>query len=231
MKSPIARVAAVTLAGAALVVLPAASDSDVTAPIITDRDPARSEEGVAVDRSTVITFSEPLDPATVDGDRIRLRDGLERVPATVELSEDGTRVVVDPSEALLAGHRYVGVVVGGEGGVTDLAGNPRPRTVRWPFFTNHAPKIAVISPPPGSITRQREPLIAFRASDAEGRVPRKRVTVTVDDKPRRFDYDAGEGKLSPRLLRGEHTVVVTATDALGVSKVRQWSFRIGRGGA
>lgn len=242
MRSPLTRLAALVLAPSATVVAVALSPSaqaspaqaspaqtvDTTAPTVTGHQPGAGAMGVVVDGSVTVDFSEQLDPGSVSGLSMYLLDGSKRVPAVVSLSDDATQVVLDPSAPLRPGQPYAVHVVGGEGAVLDLAGNPLADRLSWTFTTNAAPVVRVISPAPGSVIRDRTPAIAFRAKDAEGKVSQRQVQVRVDGTSRPFTYRRGTGTLSPRLKRGRHTVLVTVTDAVGVSTTKEWDFRVRR---
>lgn len=215
------------LAGAVLVAV-ATLVADTTAPTITCRTPGPKTTGVSVDSSVTVAFSEPLDPASVSGLSMYLLDGSKRVPAVVSLSDDATQMVLDPSAPLRSGFEYVVNVVGGEGAVTDVAGNPLAERARWTFTTNAAPRAEIVSPAPGSVTRDRTPTISFRVRDREGRLPKSGVRTMIDGSDQGFTYKRGTGTLSPRLKAGSHTVLVVVTDAVGVSTTKEWSFRIRR---
>ena len=60
---------------------------DTTPPTITARSPASGASGVATGANVTATFSEPMDPATINGTNIQLRDPSNAlVPATVTYS-------------------------------------------------------------------------------------------------------------------------------------------------
>ena len=218
----------VALLGAGALSLPAAQAGDTTPPTVTKRVPAPGAVGVPVGRSVRVTASEPLDAATVDQLTVYLQESSKRVHASVSLSEDGTLIVLDPNRPLRPGAMHTVSVVGGEHGIADLAGNVLEERVSWTFTTNAPPRIAVISPEPDSTTTDRTPAIEFKVRDVEGRVPKRRISVRVDGEQRAFDYERRTGTLAPRLRRGEHTVRVAATDSVGVTTTRKWSFTIER---
>ena len=57
---------------------------DTTPPTISSRTPAGGAGGVSTSANPTATFSEPMDPTTIDGNRVELRGpGDALVPATV----------------------------------------------------------------------------------------------------------------------------------------------------
>jgi hypothetical protein len=116
---------------------------DTTPPAVVATIPADGSAGVFADANASARFSEALDPATVDGSTVQLRDAAAQVvPATVAWDATTTSAVLDPSATLAYSSTYTVTVLGGASGVTDVAGNPLAADVTWTFTTQAAP------PPP-----------------------------------------------------------------------------------
>jgi len=106
--------------------------SDVTAPTIITHVPAVDAIDIAIDTAVTVTFSEPLDTGTVDGDSIYLRSlgDLTNIPTTVTL--DGNVVRLTPNSLLEKGRTYTVTV---KSTVADPAGNPLGTDATWNFTT------------------------------------------------------------------------------------------------
>jgi hypothetical protein len=101
---------------------------------------------------------------------------------------------------------------------------------RPPPVTNTAPEIvSPVKPAPGSVIRDRTPLISAVVRDAETDLTQGHITLAVDGVPKPFfSYDAATDKLtyqSGRLSYGRHTVTVKATDGQ-LNDEEIWSFKV-----
>ena len=116
---------------------------DVTAPTISSRSPASGASGVATDTDVAATFSEPMNPGTIDGTTVELRDPSNAlVPATVTYNAAQKRGTLHPNGALQHSATYTATIKGGSGGVKDAAGNALASDSTWSFTTAAPP------PPP-----------------------------------------------------------------------------------
>ncbi|MEQ8821840.1 MAG: Ig-like domain-containing protein [Sumerlaeia bacterium] len=84
--------------------------------------PADGEDGVAVHRESILTFDEPLDPATVTSQAIRAFFAKQALPARLQLSADG-RTVSLFYQSVLPSAAVVSIYVDGEE-LRDLFGRP-----------------------------------------------------------------------------------------------------------
>ncbi len=112
--------------------------SDVTPPEITATSPVDGATGVATDTTVSASFSEPLDPATVDVQAVELRDATSTlVPASVDYDAVNRRAVLSPASVLAAGTVYTATVRGGAAGpsIKDEAGNALAAGLSWSFTT------------------------------------------------------------------------------------------------
>ena len=110
--------------------------SDAIAPTVTGRIPTPDSTGVSVGSDVTVTFSEPMDAATVTTSTITLRAvGAETdVPATVTL--DGAAATLNPTADLAPNTQYTVTVVAS---VKDIAGNALGADDTWTFTTASAP--------------------------------------------------------------------------------------------
>ncbi len=106
------------------------SEPDDLAPTVVSRSPAPGATGVSLSTNLNITFSEAMDPTTINGSTIRLRavGSTEDVPAVVTYS--GLTATLDPTPILNIGATYEVTLTGS---VADISGNPLGSTLTWQF--------------------------------------------------------------------------------------------------
>jgi N,N-dimethylformamidase beta subunit-like, C-terminal/Domain of unknown function (DUF4082)/Bacterial Ig-like domain/Bacterial Ig domain len=110
--------------------------TDQTPPIVTAVAPA--DGAVTFDPGTRIAaaFDEPLDPATVGGATVQLRNAAGAlVPADVSYAAASRTITLTPRAALAVPAAYTATVKGGAAGVRDAAGNPLAHDRTWSFTT------------------------------------------------------------------------------------------------
>ena len=114
---------------------------DLTPPTVTAATPGDGAAGASTTPALSVTFSEPVDPATLNASTITLSqqaDGLA-IPATVSY-DDATRTARLSLDGDLNPLRtYVITVKGGDGGVKDVAGNALAADVTSSFTTAAGP--------------------------------------------------------------------------------------------
>jgi hypothetical protein len=111
-------------------------DEDLSPPTVDAFTPSSGEANVLVGSNVVVTFSEPLDPATVNAATLQLRTlGGSAVPAAVAWHAPTASATLDPTSPLAFFTTYVVTVAGGPSGVKDLAGNPLAADATWQFTT------------------------------------------------------------------------------------------------
>jgi Bacterial Ig-like domain/Bacterial Ig domain len=110
--------------------------ADVTPPVIVQRVPAADAVAAPVTSVVTVTFNEAMDPATISGASIELRNsGGALVPATVRYAAATRTATLEPTAALAYSSTYSVRVRGSDGGVTDLAGNALASDAVWTFTT------------------------------------------------------------------------------------------------
>ena len=113
-----------------------ASGSDTTAPAITGRTPAGGTTGVPAGTTVTATFSEALDPATINSSTFELRDAANAlVPAAVSYVAATLTATLTPSAPLTASATYTATFRGGatDPRVKDVAGNALAASSSWSF--------------------------------------------------------------------------------------------------
>ncbi|CAN5612162.1 hypothetical protein BH09PLA1_BH09PLA1_12500 [soil metagenome] len=115
-----------------------APPTDTTPPTITARTPANNATGVLRSIKPTVTFSDAMDPSTINGTRIVMRRGNINVAIAVTYNATTRVATISPATALAALTKYTVTVTGGASGVKDLAGNPLASTQSWSFTTRLA---------------------------------------------------------------------------------------------
>ncbi len=115
---------------------------DVTPPTVITRSPSPGATNVAVSASATATFSEPLDPATVNSSTFELLDpGSASVGATVSWDNPTRTATLTPTSPLDYATTYTAILRGGASPphIKDVAGNPLAADVSWSFTTAGPP--------------------------------------------------------------------------------------------
>ena len=116
---------------------------DATAPTVTATSPTNGATDVEVGTTVTATFSEAMDPATINTNTFELRGpGNVLVPATVAYSSaPAPSAVLTPTAQLAASTTYTAIVKGGAADprVKDVAGNALAVNFSWSFTTAAPP--------------------------------------------------------------------------------------------
>ena len=119
------------------------TSGDAIPPTITSRTPASGATSVPSTSDITATFSQAMNPATINGSTVSLRGpGGSLVAATVSYSAAQQQAILDPTASLQDSTTYTAAIKGGPGGAADLAGNPLAADSSWSFTT------AAPAPPP-----------------------------------------------------------------------------------
>ena len=111
-----------------------APDSDL--PTVTSTSPLDGAVDVGTNATVSAVFSEAMDAATINGSTFELRDASNAlVAASVAYDTASQTATLTPSAALTPSATYTATVVGGAGGVTDVAGNALANDFVWSFTT------------------------------------------------------------------------------------------------
>jgi len=111
--------------------------ADTTPPTVTGTVPASGATGVATGTTVKATFSEALAPASVSTTTVQLikQGTTTTLPATVTYDSTAHSATLVPTAALAASTAYTASLMGGSGGITDVAGNALAATFTWSFTT------------------------------------------------------------------------------------------------
>ena len=109
---------------------------DVTPPTVNSVSPRPGASWAHVGAPLTISFSEAIDPSTINTGTIVLRDASNGVvPATVSYNAAAKTATLTPSSLLTVATNYTATVSGGVNGVADLAGNRMTSDFVWSFNT------------------------------------------------------------------------------------------------
>ncbi len=131
---------------------------DVTPPTVTGRAPSDGAIDVPTNASVLATFSEAMDPATLDATTFELRDeGGALVPAAISYTAGNLTASLVPVDPLATGITFTVTLRGGvtDPRVKDLAGNALTADEVWFFRTvdtadTTPPEVVARDPAPGA---------------------------------------------------------------------------------
>ena len=112
------------------------------APVVIYTDPASGATNVALKKVIIASFSTAMDPATINGTTVFLKQGTNIVAGTV--SYVGTTAVFTPTAALIPNTLYTGTVTAS---VKDILGNMMGSNYTWNFTTTLVPPTVTSSDP------------------------------------------------------------------------------------
>ena len=115
----------------------------LTAPTVISTDPANNATGVILNKVISATFSEPMNPQTINATTFILMQGATVVPGTVSYS--GSTAFFTPSSNLMPGAVYTATITTG---ARNVAGTALANNYVWTFTTGTAVSPIVISTDP-----------------------------------------------------------------------------------
>jgi len=138
----------------------------VVNPTVNSTDPVNNATGVAINRMIVVTFSEPMDQATINSLTFTLKQGTTLIPGAVTYS--GTMATFTPSTNLAASTIYTGTITTGSKNIEGIA---LASNFTLSFTTGSAPDIILptvnsTDPLNNAINVERNKIIALTFSEA-----------------------------------------------------------------
>ncbi len=94
--------------------------ADTTLPTVTASSPANNDTNVLVNTPITVTFSEPMNIASINAATFTLNSVAGPIPGTVSVAASGTSATFSPTSQLLGKTTYMATITTG---VTDQAGN------------------------------------------------------------------------------------------------------------
>jgi len=102
----------------------------VSGPTVTTTGPVNNATGVSRNNAIALTFSEAMDPSTINATTFTLMQGTTMVPGTVSYS--GKTAIFTPTNTLAAATTYTCTITTG---AKNMAGNPLASNLIWKFTT------------------------------------------------------------------------------------------------
>ncbi len=114
--------------------------ADTDAPTVTLTDPTPAQTDISTTPCVCITFSEDMDPSTINTNTIVVTGPGEQGVAGQISYDAATRIAsFNPTSPLAFSSQYSAKALGGTTGVKDLAGNPMANQHQWIFTTMAQP--------------------------------------------------------------------------------------------
>ena len=131
---PISQIRQLDIVKAGRVVLTAVVGRDIpidtTPPTVRATDPRNAATGVAINTKIAATFSEAMDPATINTNTFTIKQGA--TPVAGRVSYVGTTATFAPASALASNTTYTATITSS---AKDLAGNALVSAFTWSFTT------------------------------------------------------------------------------------------------
>jgi len=144
--------------------------ADTTPPTVASITPASGTGNVPISSAIKVVFSETVNPATVNNSTVRILDGTTLVTATLTFDSATNTATITPVSPLSYTKTYTISVVGGIGGLKDVAGNVMTQTVLSTFTTGApdttAPTVTAYSPTNGAAGVSTTAAITISFSEA-----------------------------------------------------------------
>jgi hypothetical protein len=102
------------------------------APVVASTSPASGATNIPLGTAMSVTFSEPMDPATVNTATFTLHQGATPIPGTVSYDAASQTATFTPASYLAPSTTYTATITTG---AKDSAGNPMASDMTWSFTT------------------------------------------------------------------------------------------------
>ena len=120
--------------------------SDHTSPTVSGVSPLSGATGVSTGTNVTVTFSETMNPVTINTNTFELRSASGTlVSASVAYNSGTNTATLTPISLLAPATTYTATVKGGAGGVTDVAGNALASDFAWLFTTTTSSSFSIWS--------------------------------------------------------------------------------------
>jgi hypothetical protein len=185
--------------------------TDVTPPTVQSTYPAAGATSIPVDSTIVATFSEAIDPATLNADSFTLlKDSATSVPGTRTLVGNTARFT--PAQNLDPGASYTAELTMD---IKDLAGNALAAPHTWSFTTESQ-----------SATTTAPQILSFQPLDGATNVALDASIVVTFDKPiLPFEFGTIDGRPVAVTFNDTYTIV-TLTPTVNLGAGRQYTVRV-----
>ncbi len=157
--------------------------SDATAPVVTGTLPLSQAMNVPTNAPIAVTFSEPMDPTSLTGGALFVKQGEVVLAGTVTYGDGATTAGFVPTVALPADATITATV---STGAKDLAGNPLAAAYVWSFTTG-----ATVAKGPAIVQLGTAGDFAILAKTGVSTVPASAITGNVGVSPAAATYLTG----------------------------------------
>ncbi|NOU18965.1 MAG: DUF3494 domain-containing protein [Bacteroidales bacterium] len=183
---------------------------DITLPTVTLTEPLNNATGVALNKAIAITFSEAMDPLTINSNTFTLNQGTNAISGLVSYS--GTTATFTPTNTLVAGTTYTATITTG---AKDLAGNALAVNTVLSFTTIAnsditLPTVTLTSPLDNATNVERNKVIAITFSETM-------EPLTINSNT--FTLYQGTNAISGSIVYSGITATFTPTNALAASSI------------
>jgi len=172
---------------------------DTTPPTVTSSFPAPNATAIATNAVISVTFSEPIDPVTLNSQSLTLsKDGL---PVDGKVTYVGTTALFTPAASLVVGAVYTAAVTAA---IKDLAGNALAPPYGWQFTTGN--QVDVTGPY----------VLSVAPLDGASNVPTNTsIVVTFNEAIKPFEFGAIDDRPVAVTFNAGYTIV-TMTPTAGL---------------
>jgi hypothetical protein len=200
---------------------------DNTAPTITGVTPLNGAAGVTTGIVVIANFSEAINPSTITGTTVQLKNATNTVIAA-SLNTSGSQITLTPSGVLAGSAPYTVTIKSGVSGVKDLAGNAMVNDYSWSFTTgaadNTAPVVSSVLPLNGATAVSTTSTVTANLSEAINPATVNTSTFLLKDAgnnvvPATINASGNQITLAPSAALA-NSAVYTATIKSGASGIK-----------
>jgi hypothetical protein len=195
---------------------------DVAPPSVVSTVPGSNASNIGVNTTVSATFSEPIDPSTLNSSTVELRDASSTsISSTINYDAGTRRVRLTPSSPLAYSKSYTATLKGGTTSPTikDVAGNAMAANYTWTFATADPPAPPPTEGPGGPI------LVLSAASN-----PFSRYTVEILRAEGLNEFTAMDISLVNASILANYDVAILGNISLSASNVTMLSDWVNNGG-
>lgn len=116
-----------------------------TAPTVTATTPAGGASNVNAANAITATFSEPMNPSTLNSSTFTVTSGSSAVAGTVTYNSGSNMATFTPSTTLAYGTTYTATIASGTTGALSSTGLPLASNYSWTFETGSSPNAVTVS--------------------------------------------------------------------------------------
>ncbi len=201
--------------------------TDTEPPLVNTVSPASGSSNASLTTTVSASFSEDMDPASIQNSSFSLRDAQNTLlQGTVSYQSSTRTAILSLTSPLAYSSTYTATITGGSAGVKDMAGNALQSNFTWTFTTvadQQAPQIQTVSPASGATAVLVNQVISgtFNEAMLASSINTSTVQVSLSGGgaiPGTVLYDAGTRSFSftaSSLLQTQSTYTVTVLGGTG----------------